>query len=341
MGFRVGNRQIGPGNPVFIIAEVGNNHGGDLGLAKACVLHAAKAGADAVSFQYAPIQSYVTKDMYADPRVAFLSECEFTPEQLAELGGLARSHNLAFSINVEDDVRLDQVVQIGMDFIKLCSADLTNVPFLRYCAGKGLPIFFSTGGAYMEEIETAWQTLKVAGMSDYVVFHTNSGYPTPLNDANIVQMDLLHERFGGVKGYCDHTCDVIPPVVAASRGAGVIEKHITTSRALRGDDWMVSLEPEEFARMVNYVRRAEQCLGIADKKPLACEEQTRIFKRKSIVARRGIKKGETIGWDMLCYKIPGTAGITPVRADELIGRIAACDMEAEMLIRPEMIEGFA
>ena len=141
-------------------------------------------------------------------------------------------------------------------------------------------------------------------------------------------MDVLHDRFGGVKGYCDHTVDIIPPVVAVSRGAKVIEKHITTDRALKGDDWMVSLEPGEFKTMVQFIRQAELTLGSAHKKPLESEQPTRSFKRKSIISRCAIAKGTLIAEEHLCYKLPGTG----------VGRRADVSIPADSVIDPEMLQ---
>lgn len=330
------NRRIGDKEPVFIIAEVGNNHQGRFDLALAAIDAAHAAGADAVTFQYAPLSTYCTPDLYDHPNLAFLKECEFSPEKLALLGKRVHDLGMAFSVNVEDAGTLDLMLEIGIDFIKLCSADLTNLPYIRHCATHRRPIFFSTGAAWLGEIERAYNAMKDAGLSEYVIYHTNSGYPTPIADANLLQMDLLHQVFGGVKGYCDHTVDIIPAVVAAARGASVIEKHITTSRDLRGDDWMVSLEPDEFATMVRYVRQAEACLGTAQKKPLPVEEGTRTFKRKSIVSRVAIPAGSLLEETHFAYKLPGT-GFPPYEAAALIGRRVACDIPADVVLTADML----
>ena len=328
---------IGESHPVFIIAEVGNNHQGQFELAAKAIESAKAAGADAVSFQYAPIGTYCIKSMHDDFRVSFLEECEFSLEQIAQLRQMALKNKLAFSVNVEDIDTLRKMVEIGIDFIKLCSADLTNIPYISFAASIRKPVFFSTGGAFLGEIETAVNAMRRAGLRDYVIYHTNSGYPTPIEDANILQMDLLHRIFGGVKGYCDHTVDIIPPVVAAARGAKVIEKHITTRRALKGDDWMVSLEPDEFKQMVGYIRDAEKSLGTEHKKPLHIEENTRIFKRKSIVSKRVIIEGTVIQEGMLTYKVPGS-GISPMELSRVVGKRAIMTIGEDILIEPHMIE---
>ena len=330
-------RVIGPGRPVFIIAEVGNNHQGRMDLALKAVEYAHRAGADAVTFQYAPLNTICIGEMYDHPNLVFLKECELSLDQLAELRAEVKKRGLAFSINVENSETLDKMIEIGIDFIKLCAADLTNLPYISYAASLGRPIFFSTGAAYLGEIEKAYFAMKDAGLEDYVIYHTNSGYPTPISDANILQMDLLQTIFGGVKGYCDHTVDIIPAVVATARGARVIEKHITTDRALKGDDWMVSLEPDEFATMVTYIRQAEASLGIAEKKPLPIEEGTRTFKRKSIVSKRAIACGEVLTEQHFCYKLPGD-GLAPFRLNELVGRKAGRDIPADVLVTLEMTE---
>jgi sialic acid synthase SpsE len=331
------NRGVGDGEPVFIIAEVGNNHQGKMENALAAIDFAHEAGADAVTFQYAPLHTYCTKDMYEHPNLVFLKDCELALSQLSDLRERVKKKDMAFSINVEDADTLDTMLDMGLDFIKLCSADLTNLPYIRHCATKDLPIFFSTGAAYMEEIERAYNAMREAGLRKYVIYHTNSGYPTPVEDANIVQMDLLHDTFGGVKGYCDHTVDIIPPVIAASRGAKVIEKHITTDRGLKGDDWMVSLEPGEFKAMVGFIRQAEQALGSTDKKPLESEQPTRTFKRKSIVSKCAIPAGTLLREEHLCYKLPGT-GIAPFELHTIVGCRASVSIPADTVIVREMVQ---
>ena len=337
MNFRItDNRFIGDGEPVFVIAEIGNNHQGKIELAETAIEYAHEAGADAVSFQYAPLHTYCTRDMYDHPNLTFLSECKFSLGELAELGERVHGKGMAFSVNVEDAETLDKMLELGIDFIKLCSADLTNLPYIRSCAAKGLPIFFSTGAAYMEEIERAYNAMKDAGLGEFVIYHTNSGYPTPIEEANILLKDVLHDEYGGVKGYCDHTPHIIPPVVAVSRGAKVIEKHITTDRGLKGDDWMVSLEPGEFKTMVQFIRQAELALGNSDKKPLENEQPTRTFKRKSIISKCAISKGTVLTEGHLCFKLPGT-GIAPYDIHTVIGRRADVFIPPDTVIVPKML----
>ena len=140
-------RLIGDDEPVFIIAEVGNNHQGNIDLAMKAIDVSYDAGADAVSFQYAPLNTYCIKDMNSHPNLAFLKDCEFTLDQIAQLRSRVKKNGMAFSVNVEDADTLDKIVAIGIDFIKLCSADLSNLPYIRHCASKKLPVFFSTDRA--------------------------------------------------------------------------------------------------------------------------------------------------------------------------------------------------
>ncbi|MBU1864512.1 MAG: N-acetylneuraminate synthase family protein [Candidatus Omnitrophica bacterium] len=332
-------RKIGGAHPVFIIAEVGNNHQGDFNVARQSVDCAADVHADAVTFQHTPLRSYCVHTLHDDPRIALLKQCELSFEQLQKLRMRAKEKGLAFSVNVENAEMLDKVLKLGIDFIKLCSADLTNTPFIKYCASQQKPIFFSTGGAYIEEIQVAYDAMKKAGLRHYVIYHTNSGYPTPMSEANIRQMDLLHDRFGGVKGYCDHTGDIIPPIVAVSRGAKVIEKHITVCRASKGIDWMVSLEPQEFERMVTYIRQAESSLGSIVKEPTRFETETRLFKRKSIISKTNIPAGKIFSEEDFCYKLPST-GISPVDVDKVVGRKSLVDIAEDVVILPTYVEGF-
>lgn len=336
--FNIRERRVGGDAPIFIIAENGNNHKGNFDHARDVIKVAHAAGADAVSFQYAPIGTLCAREYLDNERFAFLNECELTVDQLKVLCDDVHALGMAFSIAVEDTKTLDVMIEdVGIDFIKLCSPDLTNLPYIRDAAERGLPIFFSTGAAYLGEIEEGHAAMTRGGFTDYVMYHTNSGYPTPVEQANIVQMDLLEEVFGGVKGYCDHTVDVLPPVVAVSRGAKVIEKHITLDRSFEGDDWMVSLEPDEFADMVRMVRAAETMLGSRRKVPMPVEEETRVLKRKSVVMARSKAAGDVLSLDDFAYKLPGR-GISPVDAERLVGRLLKSDVEEDQVLTWDQVQ---
>lgn len=325
---KIGNKSVGEGEPAFIIAEAGLNHGGNFEVARRMVKVAADAGADAVTFQQIlrdklEVGATTSTDILSD------TEIEHLFHYASELG-------LYYTACVIDNESIDKMVEYGVTFLKLVSGDLTNLPFLKYCAKTGLPILLSTGAAYMSEIETALSTIRSAGNRDIVVYHTNSGYPTPLEGVNLRVMDTLKEAFKLPVGFCDHTLGVLPPVVAVARGAKVIEKHFTLDRSLKGTDYQVSLEPEELKEMVINIRLVEKVLGSPDKEPLEYEEKTRKFARRSIVSRVKIPKGMVITEDMLTFKRPGT-GISPSQLNSVVGKSPQIDINADEIITWDML----
>jgi len=337
MKFKVGSKLVGEDEPCFIIAENGNNHAGSFENALKIIKIAAECGANAVTFQHTPIDSYVIKSFYNDARVAYLKDCELTTEQLMLLKAEANKFRLAFSLNVEDFDHLELALQIGIDFVKLCSGDITNLPMLERCAASKKPIFFSTGSATFDEIQTAFESMRANGLEEWCIYHTNTRYPTPIEEADLTRMNAINEKFGGVMGYCDHTADIIPSVAAVARGAKVIEKHITLNRALRGDDWMVSLEPDEFSTMVRHIRESESALKPLIAKKTSDEDPTRTFKRKSIVSKKAIPKGTIITEELLTYKLPGS-GIAPTDYKKLIGKKTSKEIPEDVIIKPDMFE---
>ena len=210
------------------------------------------------------------------------------------------------------------------------------MPFLEYCATKKLPILLSTGAATLGEVETAINSIQSKGCQDIIVYHTNSGYPTPPEEVNLKVMDTLRSAFGLPVGFCDHTVEIIASIVAVARGANVIEKHFTLNRSLKGTDYQVSLEPDELKEMIRGIRLTKKMLGSPIKKPLKYEEKTRKFARRSIVSNLDIKKGEVITEEMLTFKRPGT-GISPLLLDLVVDRKAKRNINKDKIITWDMI----
>lgn len=325
---RIGNKFIGEGEPTFIIAEAGLNHGGNFEIARRMVKVAADAGADAVTFQH------ILRDRLEVG--AKTSTDILTDAELENLFHYAGELGLLYTACVIDNESIDRMVEYGVTFLKIVSGDLTNLPFLKYCAAKRLPILLSTGAAFMNEVEVALATIQSTGNQDTVVYHTNSGYPTPSEGVNLRVMDTLQEAFKLPVGFCDHTLGIMPPIVAVARGAKVIEKHFTLDRGLKGTDYEVSLEPGELKEMIRNIRLVEKMLGSPVKEPLEYEEQTRKLARRSIVSRVRISRSTIITEDMLTFKRPGT-GISPSQLNLVVGRSAKIDINEDEIITWEML----
>jgi N,N'-diacetyllegionaminate synthase len=299
---------------------------------------AKEAGADAVSFQHIVGERLNSAAVTSKLTTADWRRWELSRSQLKELADRARRNGLLFSVCVIDEESLDFVVSLGMSFIKVVSGDLTNIPFLRYCAKKGLPILLSTGGSTMPEIHEAIRAIEGEGNTQIVLYHTNSSYPTPAEEVNLAIMETLDEEFPYPIGFCDHTSRVMTSVIAAARGACVVEKHFSLNRSEKGPDFEVSLHPDELGRMIEEIRFAERVSGSPERVVLACERETLRLMRRSVSSAVRIPKGTVITGDHLVLRRPGT-GIQPGEMASITGKRARTDIDVNVPITREMLEG--
>jgi len=321
---------------VMIVAEAGVNHNGSLERALAMVDAAAKAGADAVKFQTfraadlatgrAQKAAYQTANDGAGGQVEMLRRLELNEAAHRELIDRCREKGILFLSTPFDLASVDLLAGLGMDIFKIPSGEITNLPYLRRIGGLKRRVVLSTGMAEMREVGEAIAALEAAGTprGSIVVLHCTTEYPAPLADVNLRAMLAMGSEFGTAVGYSDHTEGIAVSVAAAALGARLVEKHFTLDRGLPGPDHKASLEPEELAELVRSVRAVELALGDGVKRPMACELANREKVRKSMVAARAIRKGETFSEENLGCKRPGT-GLSPMRWDELFGKPAMRD----------------
>lgn len=316
----------------LLIAEAGVNHNGDLGLAKRLVGAAANAGADYVKFQTFCADRLVTataaKAEYqartttaGESQRDMLRRLELTPEMHETLMARSAECGIGFLSSAFDLESVDYLIQLGIDFLKVPSGEITNLPYLRRIAKHGSPILLSTGMSTMEEIREALEALHAAGTprERVTVLQCNTEYPTPMPDVNLRAMLAIRDEFGVSIGYSDHTPGIEVAIAAVALGASVIEKHFTLDRTLVGPDHAASLEPDELRAMVSAIRNVEAALGDGIKRPSPSEVKNISAARKSVVAARAIEAGEILSEHNLTVKRPGT-GISPMRWDDLIGR---------------------
>jgi len=343
----VAGRQVGPGQPCFIIAEAGVNHDGELETARRLVQVAAEAGADAVKFQtfsadrtvtrHAPKAGYQLRS--TDPsesQVEMLRRLELSADAHRELTAESRRRGILFLSTPFDEQSADFLEGLGVAAFKIPSGELTNLPFLEHVARKGRPMIISTGMATMEETEAAVRAVTEAGNQGVLLLHCVSAYPADPRDANLRAMRTLERAFGVGVGYSDHTPGIEVALAAVALGACVIEKHFTLDRGLPGPDHLASIEPAELRSLVRGVRTVEAALGHGRKEPAACEAEIAAVSRKSIVAARDIPAGALITKDLLTMKCPGT-GLAPSMLGRVLGRTASRDIPADTLIAPEML----
>lgn len=333
----------------IIIAEAGVNHNANPELARRMVVAAKEAGADYVKFQTAipelVISSVAPKAEYQkaatgeeESQLEMCRKLHFPLEFYAELKDFCRNVGIGFLSTPFDIPSLHYLIELGVDFIKVPSGEITNLPFLREVARAGIPTILSTGMSTLEEVGRAIDALEGAftdgkgiNHDEITVLQCNTQYPTPYSDVNLLAMGAMGKRFGLKYGYSDHTPGIEVPIAAVALGASVIEKHFTMSRALPGPDHKASLEPAELKAMVEAIRNVESALG-SDVKSVSPSEKANIeVARRSLVAARDIKKGEFFSYDNIAVKRPGT-GISPWKIDEIIGKIAPKDFPYDSLI---------
>jgi N,N'-diacetyllegionaminate synthase len=262
-----------------------------------------------------------------------LKQLELSMEMHEVLISHCQQRNCDFFSTGFDIQSLDYLVSLGAERFKIPSGEVTNLPYLRHVGGFGKPVILSTGMATLGEIEAAMEVLEAAGTprTQITVLHCNTEYPTPMQDVNLRAMCGIRDAFGVSVGYSDHTAGIEVPIAAVTLGATVIEKHLTLDRNLPGPDHKASLEPDEFAAMVRALRNIEQAMGDGIKRSSPSEAKNKPIARKSLVAAMPIHAGEQFTAENVTAKRPGT-GISPMRWDEVIGRVAGRDFAADELI---------
>lgn len=313
-------------------------------MARQMVDAAAQAGADYIKFQTAVpelvISSIAPKAEYQKETTGTgesqLDMCRKIHLPLSAYAGLAqlcKEKGIGFISTPFDLVSIDTLIPLGMDFWKIPSGEITNLPYLRKIGALGAKIILSTGMSVLEEVEAAVKVLESAGTprADIILLHCTTQYPTEPEDVNLRAMDTLATLGCGGVGYSDHTRGITIPIAAVARGAQVIEKHFTLDRTLPGPDHKASLEPDELARMVAAIRSVEVALGSGLKMVTPSEAPNIEVARKSIVAARDIRRGELLTAENITVKRPGN-GISPMRWDEVIGTRAVKDFPYDTLI---------
>lgn len=331
-------------NRVLIIAEAGVNHNGDLGLAKQLIDVAADAGVDLVKFQTFNADRLVTRtakkaDYQAkttgskESQHEMLRRLELTEAMHKELIAHCAARNIGFFSTGFDIESIDLLLSLGQDHFKIPSGEITNLPYLRHIGQLGKAAILSTGMATLGDIEAAIDVLEQSGTArlQITVLHCTTEYPTPMNEVNLRAMQGIHAAFGVAVGYSDHTQGIEVAIAAVAMGATVIEKHFTLDRNLPGPDHKASLEPEELKAMVAAIRNIEVALGDGIKRLTPSEARNKPIARKSLVASQVIKVGEVFSAENITTKRPGT-GISPMRWDEVIGKVAQQNYQVDDLI---------
>lgn len=333
---QVGNRRIGPNEPVYVIAEIGLNHNGELAIAKRLVDAAAGAGADAVKFQKRKLSETYREEILASPRhgeqglqyiVPLLVEFELSDDDFRELHRYCRERRLTFMCTPWDLGSVDFLETLELDGYKIGSPDMTNFPLIEHVARTGKPMLLSTGMSTEDEIRRTLAFLAELG-APYALFHCVSTYPAAPEEINLRFLDTLHEWSGVPVGYSGHDVGTSISLAAVARGARMLEKHLTLDRTMRGPDHKASLEPAEFAEQVRAVREVELALGVPRRWLTRGETLNRRTLAKSLVAATDIPAGTRIERSMVTSKSPGL-GLSPQFIDRLVGRSVTRDIKRD------------
>lgn len=332
----------------FIIAEAGVNHNGDIDTALKLVDMAKKAGADAIKFQTFKSERLVAfstpKAKYQkantgsnESQLEMLKRLELTNDNFKRLFSYCRKKDIIFMSTPFDEKSADMLDRLGMNIFKIPSGEITNKPLIQHIAAKNKPIILSTGMSYLNEVEKAVEWVydiwnKSGFNQQLTLFHCVSNYPAHAKDVNLCAINTLKASFGLAVGYSDHTLGIEIPIAAVAMGAKVIEKHFTLDRNMKGPDHKASLEPDELKAMVKAIRNVEKAMGNGIKRPAKSEKETRNIARRSLVAKRNIKKGSVIRPGDIIIKRPGS-GIPPEFKDMIKGMKAIRYIKADSVIK--------
>lgn len=320
---------------VYIIAEAGVNHNGQLDLALKLCDAAKAAGVDAVKFQTWKTENIVTAQArqaayqtentgIEESQYDMLKKLELSYDHFRYIQEYCKKIGIDFLSTPDEEESLAFLVSLGLPFIKVGSGEVTNIPYLRKIGSQGKPVILSTGMSNLAQVATAYDTLLKAGANGVSLLHCTTNYPCPMEEVNLRAMITLRDAFKCHVGYSDHTMGTEVPVAAVALGAEIIEKHFTLDRTMEGPDHKASLEPSELKLMVQQIRNIENALGDGIKRPNRSEAENAKVVQKSILAKRSIKMGEVLTEENLTVKRAG-AGIPASLWDLVVGCYAIQD----------------
>ena len=329
---------------VVIIAEAGVNHNGDVNIAKQLIDAAAEAKADYVKFQtfqsnkvissFAEQASYQYKNTgIKESQLEMVQKLELSKQDHQLLLDHCKKTNIKFFSTSFDLPSTRFLRKLNLGLFKIPSGEITNLPYLSLIGGYNTEIILSTGMADLGEIEQAIRVLEKNGTerNKITLLHCTTEYPAPFEEVNLKAMNTLREAFGTEVGYSDHTEGIEVAIAATALGASVIEKHFTLDKSLHGPDHKASLDPDELKKMVYSIRLIEKSLGDGRKEPSQSEIRNKSVARKSLVAKKLIKKGDKFTRNNIAIKRPGY-GISPMKIDDVLGRKAIREFTTDEMI---------
>lgn len=344
---KINNRLIGENEPVFIIAEIGINHNGNIKLAFKLIEEAKKAAADCVKFQTFSTKycesKYSLKPAYFRGRdgglnkLMFSKSLEFDRYQLKDLKQFCDEKEIIFLSMAADIPSLELLLKIGVTPIKIGSSDTLNFPLFKIVGEAGLPVIYSTGISTFGDVKKGVEYLYKCGVKELAILQCTSEYPSLFTDIDLKVMNSYSKKFKVPVGLSDHSLGMHIAYAAVAMGAKIIEKHFTLSRGYSGVDHTISLEPGELKEMVKRIREIESAMGSGVKEIKKGEEEHLLTMRKSLFSLKNIKKGESLTLSNIGAKRPG-GGVSPVEIDNFLGKKAKVDIVGDEFIKWDMIE---
>lgn len=325
MKIKIANKSIGEHNPVFIVAEAGINHNGDLKIAKKIIQKAKDCGADAIKFQTFRAEDLTSKK---SKFYKIFKKVELDFDDYIELNKYAKSKKIVFFSTPFSNEAVDLLKKIKIPAYKIASGDLTNIPLIKYVAKMKKPIILATGMANIKEVNSAIQAIKKCGNNKIILMHSVSSYPTPISDVNLNVIGTLKEKYPYPVGFSDNGGDLLVPVISIALGSKIIEKHFTIDQKLSGPDHKFSTNPKQFQQLVFNIRNTEKMLGDGIKKCQPSELINRVEARRSVTALKIISKNSKIQRHMINLKRPAK-GIDPRYFEKVIGKIAKKVIKAD------------
>ena len=340
----ISGRRIDDTSPAYVIAEIGNNHQGSVEKAKELIRVAADCGVDAVKFQKRANRRLYTRELFESPYDnensfgATYGEhreaLELGVDALVELKDVADATGVALFATAFEEESADLLASVDVPAFKIASGDLTNTPLLRHVAGLGKPIIVSTGGATIEDVDRAVETILPLN-TQLCLLQCTAAYPVDVEELNLGVITTYRERYPDVVvGLSDHQDGIAMSVVAHTLGARVVEKHFTLSHSWKGTDHAFSLMPEGMRKLVRDLARIPDAIGDGVKRPFPSETKPLQKMGKQLVAARELPAGHVLEPGDLISKSPLGDGLQPYHLDSLLGGVLARPLAADEPITP-------
>ncbi|XP_076869263.1 N-acetylneuraminic acid synthase a [Brachyhypopomus gauderio] len=343
-------RKIGGTHPCFIIAEIGQNHQGDIEIAKKMIRMAKECGADCAKFQKSELEHKFNKRALERPYTSQHSwgktygehkrHLEFSHEQYKQLQRYAEEVGIFFTASGMDEMAVEFLHELNVPFFKVGSGDTNNFPYLEKTAKKGRPMVVSSGMQSMETMRRVYQTVKEHNQK-FCILQCTSAYPLEPEDVNLRVISEYQKEFPDIPiGYSGHESGITITLGAVALGAKVVERHVTLDKTWKGNDHAASLDPHELTELVRAIRTLERALGSGIKHMLPCEKPCHDKLGKSVVAKVSIPKGTTLTLDMLSVKVAEPKGVAPEDIFQLVGKKATSDIGEDESVTEDVVEGY-